>query len=156
MEAPAAFSVLLVLVAASTMLGITWQRRTGRVTQIADAADGRRGAIAGPGSFAGLESLGEFGERATLLQFSTEVCAPCAATRRVLAGIAADVPGVSHIEVDVAQAPDLAARFKITQAPTTFLLDADRSLRARIGGAPRVPALTARLDEILRETRTDA
>ena len=34
------------------------------------------------------------GEKATLLQFSTAFCAPCRATRRVLAEVAAMVPGV--------------------------------------------------------------
>ena len=42
----------------------------------------------------------ELGERATLLQFSSAFCAPCRATRRVLADVAQTVPGVVHVEVD--------------------------------------------------------
>src|SRR5690606_16285021 len=36
---------------------------------------------------------GELGERATLVHFSTAFCQPCRATRRVLADVAAMVPG---------------------------------------------------------------
>src|SRR5689334_6130301 len=41
----------------------------------------------------------ELGERATLLQFSSAFCAPCRATRVVLADVASAVPGVAHVEV---------------------------------------------------------
>src|SRR6187397_385991 len=42
---------------------------------------------------------GERGERATLLQFSSAFCAPCRATRRILADVSSTVPGVAHVEV---------------------------------------------------------
>lgn len=147
MDAASALAVLGTLVAGSTVLGFAWRRRSGRVS-----AAGRPGSPA----LHDAEGLYGFGERATFLQFSTEVCAPCHATRRILAGIAAEVPGVSHIEVNLARAPELAARFRVRQAPTTFLLDGNRAVRARIGGAPRVPDLTERLDAIVKESQTHA
>jgi thiol-disulfide isomerase/thioredoxin len=148
MDTPAALGVLAALIAASTVLGLVWRHRNGRLTPV---AGGSRAIEATE-----LEEFGSFGSSATLLQFSTEVCAPCHATRRVLATISDRTPGVGHLEVNVAHAPGLAARFRVTQAPTTFLLDGDRIIRARITGAPNVGALTTRLDEILRETRPHA
>src|SRR5687767_962930 len=135
MDTAAALGVLAVLLLASTALGIVWRRRNGRVTEL---PRGRRAVQA-----TGLDDLGSFGSGATLLQFSTEVCAPCHATRRVLASIAERTPGVEHLEVNLASAPELAARFRVTQAPTTFLLDRERTIRARVRGAPDVRALTA-------------
>ena len=148
MDTAAALGVLAALIAASTLLGMVWRRRNGRVT---DVSGERRGE-----EVTGLDGFGSFGAAATLLQFSTEVCAPCHATRRVLAAIAASTPGVQHLEVNLAAAPELATRFRVTQAPTTFLLDGDRIIRARISGAPNVGALTGRLAEILRETQPHA
>ncbi|HEX4657152.1 MAG TPA: thioredoxin, partial [Streptosporangiaceae bacterium] len=43
--------------------------------------------------------LGEsLGQRATLVQFSTAFCAPCRATRRILAEVAGMTDGVAHVE----------------------------------------------------------
>jgi thiol-disulfide isomerase/thioredoxin len=148
MDTPAALGVLAALIAVSTALGVVWRSRTGRLTHGAGRSQ--------PTVAAGLEGFGPLGASATLLQFSTEVCAPCHATRKVLATIAERTPGVEHLEVNVAHAPELAARFRVTQAPTTFLIDGDRIIRARIAGAPNVGALTARLAEIVRETQPHA
>ena len=57
-----------------------------------------------------LPSDTELGERATLLQFSSAFCAPCRATRRTLAEVAAMVPGVTHVEVDAEHHLDLVRR----------------------------------------------
>jgi thiol-disulfide isomerase/thioredoxin len=133
-------SVLVLVVALSTGLGLVWRASTGRirgargdetvirVSELADAA---------PGS------------GATLLQFSTEVCAPCRTTHGVLGRLAEQFDGVAHVDVDVTHRPDLANRFNLLQSPTTFVLDARGVVRARIGGAPRVGDLRAELDRIL-------
>ena len=55
-----------------------------------------------------------------------------------------------HVEVDLTQRADLADRFRVTQTPTTLLLDADGTVRARIGGAP-APRVRVELDDDPRE-----
>jgi thiol-disulfide isomerase/thioredoxin len=123
-------AVLIGLVAVATVLGLVWRASQGRV-QLAT------GRIAGV----------ELGSGATLLQLSSEVCAPCRATAKVLGGIREH--GVRHVEVDIADRPDLARQFNILQTPTTLILDASGIVRARIGGAVRRDTVIAELERVL-------
>jgi thiol-disulfide isomerase/thioredoxin len=127
-------AILVGLVAFSTALGLVWKSRTGRVR-------------AASGDLVDLPEV-PLGSRATLLQFSTEVCAPCVPTRRVLGQIAESTDGVSHVDIDLTGRPDLAARFNVLQTPTTLVLDKTGTIRARIGGAPRPPEVRALLEGI--------
>jgi thiol-disulfide isomerase/thioredoxin len=77
------------------------------------------------------------GEKATLLQFSSAFCAPCRATRRTLAEVAALVPGVEHLEVDAEHHLDLVRQLGILRTPTTLVLDARGREVTRAAGAPR-------------------
>ncbi|MBF0686596.1 MAG: thioredoxin family protein [Cellulomonas sp.] len=76
------------------------------------------------------------GERATLLQVSTAFCAPCRTAHRVLARVADAVPGVRHVDVDVADAPALAATLEVTATPTVVVLDAAGAVVVRAQGVP--------------------
>ncbi len=76
------------------------------------------------------------GERATLLQFSSAFCAPCRATRRVLADVADVVPGVTHVEIDAEHHLELVRRLGIMRTPTTLVLDSDGHEATRATGAP--------------------
>ena len=87
----------------------------------------------------------DLGERATLLQFSSAFCAPCRATRRVLADVAGMVPGVRHIEVDAEQHLDLVRRVGVLRTPTTLVLDAEGREVSRAAGAPTKQAVIASL-----------
>ena len=121
--------MLVGLVAFATVLGMLWRSSQGRVR----FANGRIADI-------------ELGGRATLLQLSSEVCAPCRATARVLGELSdADV---RHVEVDITDRPDLVSRFNVLQTPTTFILDRDGSVRARIGGAVRRELVLAELEKV--------
>ena len=122
--------ILLGLVATATALGLVWRASQGRVHRAT-------GHIAGV----------ELGSVATLLQLSSEVCAPCRATAKVLGGIHEN--GVRHVEVDIADRPDLARQFNILQTPTTLILDASGIVRARIGGAVRRDTVIAELERVL-------
>jgi thiol-disulfide isomerase/thioredoxin len=132
----AVLAILLGLVAFATVLGIVWKSRTGRVRTASD------------GNAVHLPEVPLAG-RATLLQFSTEVCAPCVPTRRVLGQIADSTDGVSHVDLDLTHRPDIAARFNVLQTPTTLILDRTGVIRARIGGAPRQADVRAALETIL-------
>lgn len=133
-------AILVALVALATVLGLVWRSAQGRVTR----ADGR--VVVRP---ADLPGAVRFADGATLVQFSTEVCAPCVATRRVLSGVASERDDVSHIDVDLTNAPELASRFHVLQTPTTLVLDRAGVVRARIGGAVRLADVNAELDRIL-------
>ena len=85
----------------------------------------------------GLVPAHQLGERATLLQFSSAFCAPCRATRRVLAEVAASVPGVAHVEIDAEHHLDLVRRVGVLRTPTTLVLDARGREVTRASGAPR-------------------
>ncbi|MEO6116628.1 MAG: thioredoxin family protein [Pseudolysinimonas sp.] len=123
-------AALIGLVAIATVLGLVWRASQGRVT----SASGRIDGI-------------ELGGHATLLQLSSQVCAPCRATAQVLRTLHTD--GVRHVEIDIADRPDLASRFNVLQTPTTLILDAGGSVRARIGGAVRRDVVVAELSRVL-------
>jgi thiol-disulfide isomerase/thioredoxin len=135
----AALGLLAGLVALAAAAGLLWRATTGR------ARAARGDEVVSPADV----GSAAFGERATLLQFSTEFCAPCRTTARVLGGIAGDTDGVDHVEVDLTDSPELADRFRILQTPTTLVLDGRGAVRARIGGAARADDVRTTLHRIL-------
>jgi thiol-disulfide isomerase/thioredoxin len=91
----------------------------------------------------------ELGQRATLLQFSSAFCAPCRATRRVLAEVVGVVPGVEHVEIDAEHHLDLVRRLGVTRTPTTLVLDAHGQEVSRASGAPKRDEVLATLARVL-------
>ena len=83
------------------------------------------------------------GERATLLQFSTAFCAPCRATRRILADVADMTQGVAHVEIDAESRLDLVRQLNVLRTPTVLILAADGSVVRRASGQPRKPDVIA-------------
>ncbi len=103
--------------------------------------DGRARAVAG-GQEPRLDAvrLGRgLGSTATLVQFSSAVCAPCRTTRTLLASLTADEPALAHIELDAETRLDLVEEFGIARTPTVLVLDSHGVIRHRIVGAPRRP-----------------
>ncbi len=130
----AALAVVAALVVATTAIGLVWRAGQGRIRRPAADAARLDGVDLAPG--------------ATLVQFSSAYCAPCRATARVLGELAAARQGVAHVELDVAERPELAARFRVLQTPTTLVLDPEGRIRARIAGAVRRLELAAELDRL--------
>lgn len=97
----------------------------------------------------GVDLEHELGERATLLQFSSAFCAPCRATRRVLADVAEVVPGVVHVEVDAEHHLELVRRLGVVRTPTTLILDQHGREVSRASGAPRKDEVLASLAKAL-------
>ncbi|HXB48740.1 MAG TPA: thioredoxin family protein [Streptosporangiaceae bacterium] len=86
-----------------------------------------------------------FGERATLLQFSTAFCAPCRATRRILADVAGLAEGVAHVEIDAESRLDLVRQLNVLRTPTVLVLAGDGTIVRRASGQPRKPDVIAAL-----------
>jgi thiol-disulfide isomerase/thioredoxin len=85
------------------------------------------------------------GERATLLQFSTAFCAPCRATRRILADVAGLAEGVVHVEIDAESRLDLVRELNVLRTPTVLVLAGDGTIVRRASGQPRKPDVIAAL-----------
>jgi thiol-disulfide isomerase/thioredoxin len=130
---PATVLVLIAVLAATTVAGLLWRSRQGRVRTTTGAIDL-------------LAELGETpGERATLVQFSTAFCAPCRATKRILSDVADAVPGVRHVEVDAESHLDVVRRLNILKTPTTLVLDRHQQITQRAAGQPRKEQILAAL-----------
>ncbi|WP_454050699.1 thioredoxin family protein [Cellulomonas sp. Marseille-Q8402] len=127
------------VLALAAVVGVVWRARNGRWAPV--AATERLG----PG-----ELGAELGAAATFVQLSAEVCAPCRATAGVLGTLAAEHPGVAHVELDAADRMDLVRRFDVLRTPTVLVLDAAGAVRGRMSGATtRSQALDA-LDRLRR------
>lgn len=131
-----ALLVVAALVVVSTGLGLLL--RTGRARRV-------------DGTMLDASRFGTPGDRATLLQLSTPLCAQCRPTARLLRSAAAERAGVVHLEIDLTAHPVLADELAVLQTPTTLLLDGAGRIRSRIGGRPR-PDLLARELDLLLET----
>ncbi|MFS2029326.1 MULTISPECIES: thioredoxin family protein [unclassified Curtobacterium] len=147
MTVAAAVAVLVGVLALATALGLLLRARTGRARPTG-TNDTRTSTTADP-TTADLAPAEAFGTEATLVQFSTPTCARCPATRRQLDAVAAEHPGVTRLEIDLAERPELAGRFAVMQTPTVLLLDRGRAVHTRFGGPPRPAELTAALDAVL-------
>lgn len=121
----AGLTVLGVVLVGVTAVGLGWRRRDGRLRESA-------------GQRLGEADLGvPLGARATLLQFSSPFCAPCRATRQLLADVASRADGVAHIEIDVATRMDLARQLGIMRTPTVLVLGSRGEIARRASGLPR-------------------
>lgn len=126
-----ALAIAAALLALATALGLVLRRRDGR------RRDG--GTLRFDPQDADSATLGS---RATLVQFSTEMCTRCPQVRRLLRGYTEEHDGVHHVEVDLTHRPELSERYRVLQTPTTFLVDPGGAVLARFHGVPQRDALT--------------
>lgn len=140
--------VLAVVLLAALAVGLLLRARDGRVRNAAPKA------ASGPGSASDrrtelLAEVGVTGAGPAILHFSAEWCGPCAAVRRVVAGVAEDLAesprAPQDIEVDIDAEPALARELNVLSLPTTFVFDADGRERFRISGVPKPNALRSAL-----------
>jgi thiol-disulfide isomerase/thioredoxin len=126
--------IALVALVAATAFGLIRKRRDG-VVRVRDKGESMDSADLGA----------ELGSRATLVQFSSAFCAPCRATKRVLAEVASMVEGVAHVELDAEQNLDLVRRLGIMRTPTVLILDSTGAIVRRAAGQPRKADVIAAL-----------
>ena len=142
--------VLVAVLAVATAFGMIWKNRNGRVRPAAAGAQAAVGRSAAPGG--GVLSEAELGEplggRATLVQFSTAFCAPCRATRVILADVAGLVEGVAHVEIDAESHLDLVRRLDIRRTPTVLVLGPDGRIAQRGSGQPRKADVLAAIGKV--------
>lgn len=157
---------LVAALAVALATGLAWQRTNGRMRTIRGAGGAaRRAGTAGPGAADTAEPRGlqpvaapvltsaelglPLGERATLVQFSSAFCAPCRATRQVLADVASMVDGVRHVDIDAESRLDLVRRLDVRRTPTTFVLGPDGHVTHRASGQPRKADVIAALGAVV-------
>jgi hypothetical protein len=134
MSPAVALAILVALVALAVAIGAVAKRR-----------DGRRRAGGTLRFDARDADPAELGSRATLVQFSTAMCARCPQVRRMLRSYAEESDGLRHVEVDLTHRPDLSSRYRVLQTPTTFVVDEHGTVRSRFHGVPQRHALTEAL-----------
>ncbi len=136
-----ALIMLAALLAATLGIGlfVRWAQNRPRRGDPAEIVDPRR---------LGAETLGD---SATLLQFSTEFCARCPGVHRTLSDVAAQRPGVLHLDVDLTHRPDIAKHFHVLQTPTTLILDRHGVVRTRFGGTPGRDVIELELSRVSEE-----
>jgi thiol-disulfide isomerase/thioredoxin len=137
--------LLALLVTLALAAGLIWRARSGRAKLV------RSGELVDLGKLKAIKDakpVTGFGKKATLLQFSTEVCSICVQTARYFSDLEKQTPGLRHIEVDITDRMELAAHFGVMQTPTTLILDSSGRVRARIGGAPKPNVVAAELAKL--------
>lgn len=135
-------AIIAAVLALASLGYVWWSRRQGVVRHVSVAGALTPADLAAPR-----------GPRGSLVQFSTPVCAKCPPTKALLVRVAADYPGVTHIDIDAAERLELARRLDIMRTPTTLVLDADGVVVSRMNGAPTEAQVRSALDELppLRE-----
>ncbi len=76
-------------------------------------------------------------EGVTLVQISTTFCAPCRHTRAILSALAEKTDGVTHVDLDVTETPEVAHALSVLRTPTTLAMAPDGRELLRVGGVPR-------------------
>jgi thiol-disulfide isomerase/thioredoxin len=148
--------VLVVVLAAASAVGYAARVRQGRFrAQRASreisgtaAADSRQ-APPSAGVLTAADLGAPLGERATLVQFSTEFCTYCGPTRELLAEVARSRDGVAFVEVDAAERLDLVRRLNVLSTPTVLVLTADGAIAQRAAGLPRKSDVLAAVGSVL-------
>ncbi len=137
----------LLVLAAATAFGVTRRRRDGRLAGPRSAHPDGPGADGAP-RLTGAQLGQPLGDRATLLQFSSQFCAPCRATRGVLAEVASGSAGVRHVELDVAERIDLVRLLGVRRTPTVFVLGPGGQVARRGSGLMRKEDVIAALGDL--------
>jgi len=131
----------LAALAAAAIIGLAWRARNGKLRPPRPRPPRLRPA--GPAAAPGLSRLTAadigrpLGPQATLVQLSSAFCAPCRATRVILADVAGRTEGVAHADIDAESHLDLVRALGVLRTPTVFVLGADGAIAARASGQPR-------------------
>ena len=90
----------------------------------------------------------KFGEKTTLLQFSSDFCSSCKQTSTLLGEIEKSREGLLHIDLDITDRLDLAKTFGILKTPTILILNSRGVVISRIVGAPKLTTIESELGRL--------
>jgi thiol-disulfide isomerase/thioredoxin len=141
----AKFALVIGLGLVASALGWYWKAKTGRAKLI------HRGELVDLSRLEAVKHgkpVTRFGKKATLLQFSTEVCSQCKQTAKVFGELESNHKDLLHLEVDLTNRLDLAAHFGVLQTPTTLVLNSSGRVLARVGGAPKPNVIQSELEKL--------
>ena len=78
-----------------------------------------------------------YGDRATIVQFSTTFCSSCRAAKALIKDVVKDQSDITYLEIDAESNLDLVRKVDIKSTPTTLFLDKAGFEIARATGAPK-------------------
>jgi len=116
--------LVFVLISASG-IGIYYQRRNGVIKR-------KKRLRLSPA-----ELGSDYGDRATIVQFSTTFCSSCRAAKALIKDVVKDQSDIKYLEIDAESNLDLVRKVDIKSTPTTLFLDKDGFEIARATGAPK-------------------
>ena len=116
--------LVFVLITASG-IGIYYQRRTGVIKR-------KKRLRLTPA-----ELGSSYGDRATIVQFSTTFCSSCRAAKSLIKDVVKDQSDIAYLEIDAESNLDLVRKVDIKSTPTTLFLDKAGFEIARAAGAPK-------------------
>lgn len=127
---------LLIAVAVAAAIALYRRRVDGRF-RTGSAPEPSESSEAAAGSSLTESDLGvPLGRDATVVQFSSEFCAPCRAAERVITETLDGLDGVQYVDLDSEQKMDLVRRFNILRTPTVLVTDQVGRVVARTAGVP--------------------
>ena len=116
--------LVFVLISASG-IGIYYQRRSGVIKR-------KKRLRLSP-----TELGSDYGDRATIVQFSTTFCSSCRAAKALIKDVVKDQSDIAYLEIDAESNLELVRKVDIKSTPTTLFLDRAGFEIARATGAPK-------------------
>ena len=120
------FVVLAVVVILTSLFGIWHRSNQGAI----------KSAKIHPNFSFDYSQFGQMGKKATLVQFSTQFCSICPASKEILTQISNSHTGVEFIEIDAEENLNLTKKLSILSTPTVLILDELGEEVARFSGRP--------------------
>jgi thiol-disulfide isomerase/thioredoxin len=118
-------SLLTFLLLGATVIGLYYRKNSGLIKR-------KKRLKLSPNEFGGA-----YGERATILQFSTTFCSSCRAAKALISDVVKGQEDIAYYEVDAESNLDLVRKVDVRSTPTTLFLDKAGFEIARASGAPK-------------------
>ena len=118
-------SLLVLILLISTLVGLLYRRKNGVIRK-------KRRLHISEAEFAGA-----YGERVTILQFSTTFCSQCRAAKSLISDVVKDQKDIAYLEIDAESNLALVRKVDVRSTPTTIFLDKGGFEIARATGAPK-------------------
>jgi len=120
--------VVIAVLAVSMVAGLVWRSRQGSVRVTSVSTDSSLPLVV-------REQLGP--EGLTLLMLRSPACACCPQARKMLGEFVAEQPGLTRVELDLAEHDALPDALGVRSTPTTIAFDSTGDELFRVVGVPR-------------------